>query len=233
MKLEHITQKITDHVWAVLTYEESWKTYINNYVIARGDQFLLIDTNLRKHRTYLQQALKQIGVTDERREHVYFTHRHADHIGNAELFPSRTNWIHLEDFFELDDFSQTLFGHTFTGKAGEVPRLFFKQLSSHTEGSVAFFDVNSRTCFTGDHLSFFGGPVLQSAVGFAQETRDWYLTYVQKWREKEPEKMEAFREGVELIRQWPIEYLATGHGTVLHGDIDTFLQQVLDATMIS
>lgn len=224
--MQHITRQIAENVWAILTYEEAWKSFINNYVVARGDRFLLIDTNLRKYRQYLQQSLKEIGATDDRIEQIYFTHRHADHIGNAEIFPSRNNWIHLEDFFELDDFSQTLFGHTFTGKAGEVPKLYFKQLASHTEGSVAFFDPESRICFIGDHLCFFAEPI-GGVVGYEAERRTAYLAFVRKWKAQEPQKVDAFREGLELIREWPIEMLATGHGPILQGEIDPFLQQVI------
>ena len=224
--MQHVTRQIAENVWAILTYEEAWKSFINNYVVAKGDRFLLIDTNLRKYRGYLQQSLSQIGATDNRIEQIYFTHRHADHIGNAEMFPSRNNWIHLEDFFELDDFSQTLFGHTFTGKAGEVPKLYFKQLASHTEGSVAFFDPESRICFIGDHLCFFSEPI-GGVVGYEAERRTAYLEFVRKWKAQEPQKVDAFREGLELIREWPIEMLATGHGPILQGEIDPFLQQVI------
>ncbi|WP_134683047.1 MBL fold metallo-hydrolase [Brevibacillus migulae] len=224
--MQHVTRKIAEHVWAILTYEEAWKSFINNYVIARGDHFLLIDTNLRKHREYFVRSLKEIGATEARIEHIYFTHRHADHIGNAELFPSRNNWIHLEDFFELDDFSQTLFGHTFTGKAGEVSKLLFKQLPSHTAGSVAFFDPQSKICFLGDHLCFFAAPI-GGVVGYEEDRRLSYLEFVRKWKDQEPQKVAAFREGLELIREWPIEMLATGHGPILQGEIDPFLQQVI------
>ncbi|WP_241254736.1 MBL fold metallo-hydrolase [Brevibacillus sp. SYP-B805] len=224
--MPHITRKIAEHVWAIITYEEAWKSFINNYVIARDDRFLLIDTNLRKHRPYVQQALQQIGVTEERIEQVFFTHRHPDHIGNAEMFPSRLNWIHLEDFFELDDFSQTLFGHTLTGKAGEVSGLSFKQLAAHTEGSVAYFDPASKICFIGDHLCFFAEP-LGEVVGEEAERRAQYLRFIAKWKEQEPEKVAAFREGVEAVLEWPVQLLATGHGPILKGEIDLFLRAIL------
>lgn len=223
---QHVTRQIAGNVWAILTYEEAWKSFINNYVIAKGDEILLIDTNLRKFRTYFQQMLLEIGATPERIAHVFFTHRHADHIGNAELFPSRNNWIHLEDFFELDDFSQTLFGHTFTGKSGEIHKLQFKHIDTHTEGSVAFFEPENKICFIGDVLCFFAEP-LGEVVGHETKRRSAYLTFVRKWREQEPQKVTALREGLESIRQWPMEMLATGHGPILHGEIDLFLQQVI------
>lgn len=105
--MTNVTEQIAESTWAILTYEEAWKSYINSYVIAKDDAFVLVDSHLRKHRPYFQQALVEIGVKPEQIAYVYFTHRHADHIGNADLFPSRHNWIHLEDYYELDDFSQT------------------------------------------------------------------------------------------------------------------------------
>lgn len=224
--MTNVTRQIADCTWAILTYEDAWKSHINSYVIAKKDVFVLIDSHLRKHRPYFQQALQQIGARDERIEHVFFTHRHADHIGNADLFPSRNNWIHLDDFYELDDFSQTLFGHTFTGSGGDVPHLQFRQLPLHTEGSVAFYDPETKVCFAGDHLCFFAAP-LGNVVGYEPERRDAYLEFVRKWKEQEPEKAEAFAEGVETLLDWPIELLATGHGPILKGDITAFLQQTV------
>jgi len=224
--LTHTTFQITTNVWAILTYEDAWNSYINNYVIAKGNHFVLIDTNLRKHRSYVQQALQEIGAVNDAIECVYCTHRHPDHIGNVEIFPSRNNWIHLDDFFELDDFSQTLFGHTFTGSKGKVPHLFFHQLPSHTAGSVAFFDPESKVCFTGDHLSFYGEP-LGAGIGYEAERRSAFLKFVKKWKIKHPDKVKGFAEGIRLLSLWPSEYLATGHGTVLKGEIQEFLRQVL------
>lgn len=221
-----VTRQIADGTWAILLYEEAWQSHINSYVIAKQDVFLLIDSHLRKHRPYFQEALRQIGVPDGRIEHVYFTHRHADHIGNADLFSSRNNWIHLDDYYELDDFSQTLFGHTFTGSGGDVPFLKFRHLPFHTEGSVAFFDPQTRVCFAGDHLCFFAEP-LGGVVGSEPELRAKFLADLRDWKQREPEKVETFAEGVELLLGWPIELLATGHGPILQGDIHAFLQQML------
>jgi glyoxylase-like metal-dependent hydrolase (beta-lactamase superfamily II) len=225
--LTNVTTQIADSTWAILTYEEAWKSHINSYVIARDDGYILIDSHLRKHRPYFQESLKRIGVVDDRIEHVYFTHRHADHIGNADLFSSRNNWIHLDDYYELDDFSQTLFGHTFTGSGGDVPYLRFRHLPFHTEGSVAFFDPQTRVCFAGDHLCFFAAP-LGEVVGVEEGRRKAFLEFVRKWKQQEPAKVEAFAEGVETLLGWPIELLATGHGPILKGDITTFLKQTLE-----
>ncbi|MFY0543499.1 MBL fold metallo-hydrolase [Brevibacillus sp. H7] len=225
--MTNMTTRIADSIWAILTYEEAWKSYINSYVIAKNNTFLLIDSHLRKHRPYFQQALRQIGAVEERIEQVYFTHRHADHIGNADLFPARNCWIHLDDYYELDDFSQNLFGHTFTGSGGDVPHLRFRQLPFHTEGSVAFFDPETRVCFVGDHVCFFAAP-LGEVVGYGAEQRQAYLQFVQKWKQQEPEKAKAFAEGLEVLLEWPIELLATGHGPILQGDISTFLKQTIE-----
>ncbi|WP_126427693.1 MBL fold metallo-hydrolase [Brevibacillus marinus] len=224
--MENVTCQVAPNVWAILTYEASWKSYINNYVVQKGQSYLLIDTNLRKHRSYMQSALQQIGATNDKIEQVYCTHRHPDHIGNVELFPSRGNWIHLEDYFELDDFSQTLFGHTFTGSGGELPPLYFRHLPSHTAGSVAFLDPESRVCFIGDHLCFFGDP-LGEVVGFAAERRAGFLRFLQKWNRQQPEQVKAFAAGIRSLMQWPIEYLATGHGPILKGEIIPFFEQIL------
>jgi glyoxylase-like metal-dependent hydrolase (beta-lactamase superfamily II) len=224
--MTNVIASIADSTWAIITYEEAWKSYINSYVIKQGDTYVLIDSHLRKHRDYLQQALQEIGVKSEKIEYVYFTHRHADHIGNADLFPSRNNWIHLDDYYELDDFSQTLFGHTFTGSGGDLPVLRFRQLSYHTEGSVAFFDPQSKICFAGDHLCFFELPLGQ-IVGNEPELRETYKQHIQRWVKEEPERALEYAEGLEILLDWPIEYLATGHGPILEGNVVHFLQELI------
>lgn len=227
--MTNVTAAIADSTWAIITYEEAWKSYINSYVIKQGDTFVLIDSHLRKHRSYFQQALTEIGAVPERIEYVYFTHRGADHIGNADLFPSRTNWIHLDDYYELDDFSQTLFGHTFTGSRGDLPSLKFRQLSFHTEGSVAFFDPVTKICFVGDHIRFTKMPIGE-IVGREEGCRLAYQKQIAQWAGREPQRAGEYAEGLELLLDWPIEYLATGHGPVLAGEIAPFLQELI--TMI-
>ncbi|MFP3392562.1 MBL fold metallo-hydrolase [Brevibacillus sp. SIMBA_040] len=219
---------ITDSTWAIITYEEAWNSFINSYVIQKGDAFVVIDTHLRKQRAYFQQALEEIGVKAEQIEYVYFTHRHADHIGNADLFPSRNNWIHLEDYYELDDFSQTMFGHTFTGAGGDLPVLRFRQLPFHTEGSVAFFDPQSKVCFVGDHLIFGESKAeLGQIVGTEDECRTAYKEYVKAFAQKEPERALAYAAGLEILLDWPIECLATGHGLIFQGEIVPFIQELI------
>lgn len=225
--MTNVTAPITDSTWAIITYEEAWKSYINSYVIKQGDAFVLIDSHLRKHRRYFQQALEDIGVKSEQVEYVYFTHRHADHIGNADLFPSRNNWIHLDDFYELDDFSQTLFGHTFTGNGGDLPLLQFRLLPFHTEGSVAFYDPQTKICFAGDHLCFSAMP-LGEVVGKEEACRQAYKQQIQQLIKQEPDRAGPFADGLEILLNWPIEYLATGHGPILEKDIAPFLQELIE-----
>lgn len=223
--LKHRTVQIASNVWSVSTYEETRESYINNFVIQIKDQFILIDTNLRKHRTYFQQALQELGAVSEKIEQVYCTHRHPDHIGNIEIFPSRNNWIHLEEYYELDDFTQTLFGHTFTGVSGDVPYLEYRLLPSHTSGSVAFYEPVNKICFVGDHL-FDGGPLGQT-IHDHPEDRMAYLANLEKWiKQQKKHQVESFMEGIEALQRWPIEMLVSGHGPVIRGDISIFLQQV-------
>ncbi|MEJ8545329.1 MBL fold metallo-hydrolase [Brevibacillus borstelensis] len=225
--MTNVTEQIAESTWAILTYEEAWKSYINSYVIAKDDAFVLVDSHLRKHRPYFQQALVEIGVKPEQIAYVYFTHRHADHIGNADLFPSRHNWIHLDDYYELDDFSQTFFGHTFTGAGGDLRRLKFRQLPFHTEGSVAFFDPDTKICFVGDHIHF-GDTPWEELVGYGTVQRDACRQFIRRYKDEEPEKAAGFAEGLEILLAWPIEYLATGHGPILRGDIAPFFRELIE-----
>lgn len=141
--MTNVVAPIADSTWAIITYEEAWKSYINSYVIKQGDAFVLIDSQLRKHRAFFQKSLEDIGASAEKIEYVYFTHRHPDHIGNADLFPSRINWIHLDDYYELDDFSQTMFGHTFTG-SGEIFHRFVFDNCPITQKDLSPYSTRNR-----------------------------------------------------------------------------------------
>ncbi|WP_139489515.1 MBL fold metallo-hydrolase [Brevibacillus dissolubilis] len=224
-----VIHQIAPHVWAIITYEDTWKSYINSYVIQSDDKYLLIDTNMKKHRQTYLGALQELGVTQQNINGVYLTHRHSDHIGNVESFRTSNNWIHLHDFFELDDFSQTLFGHTFAGSKGDLSRLEYLNLSYHTEGSVVYFDRNSGTCFTGDHICFFGDP-MDEVMGLQQVRREIFLESLDNRQKTEPERVEAFADGIRQMMEWPIEILATGHGAILKGDVHGFFGQILEMT---
>jgi glyoxylase-like metal-dependent hydrolase (beta-lactamase superfamily II) len=226
-ELTNVIHQIAPNVWTIITYEDTWNSYINSYVMQKDDSYLLIDTNMKKHRQTFQAALQEIGATPDKICGVYVTHRHSDHIGNIETFRTSNNWIHLQDFFELDDFSQTLFGHTFAGSKGDLPYLEYINLPFHTEGSVVYFDRNSGTCFAGDHLCFFGTPIEQ-VVGPQVERREAFLAFVNNWKKSEPERVKAFADGLKQLLEWPIEILATGHGVIVKGDISGFIEQIID-----
>ncbi|WPS89314.1 MBL fold metallo-hydrolase [Brevibacillus halotolerans] len=227
--MTNVTCQIAPGVWTIITYEDSWKSYINNYVVERNGRFYLIDTNLKKHRSYFQQALEDIGATSDKVEDVLCTHRLPDHIGNVELFATSQNWIHLHDFFELDDFSQTLFGHSFTGEKGQIGLFSFVILPTYTEGSVAFFDSETNICFIGDHLHFFGMDIEQ-VIGYQEKCRKELIFYFVAWLQRCPDidQVMGFLEATKSLLQWPIEILATGHGPILQGNIPQFLQEIVE-----
>ncbi|WP_232699303.1 MBL fold metallo-hydrolase [Brevibacillus daliensis] len=226
--LTNLTCQIAPGVWTIMTYEDSWKSFINNYVLERDGRFYLVDSNLRKHRPYFQSALKEIGVSDDNVQDVLYTHRLADHIGNVELFSTSQNWIHLHDFFELDDYSQSLFGHSFAGEQGRVGFFQFKNLPTYTEGSVAYYDDKTKVCFIGDHLHFFGVPVDQ-VVGYQEHGRSELLNSLTTWLHNNPSRDEVrgFMDATRSLNDWPIEILATGHGPILQGDVQVFLKDVV------
>lgn len=45
--MTNVVAPIADSTWAIITYEEAWKSYINSYVIKQGDAFVLIDSQLQ------------------------------------------------------------------------------------------------------------------------------------------------------------------------------------------
>lgn len=64
-------------------------------------------------------------------------------------------------------------------------------------------------------------------MGGEVDCRAAYQEQLKQWVAREPERAAEFTEGLKILQDWPIEYLATGHGPILHGEIKEFLQELI------
>ena len=223
--MQTVVEQIAPTVFGLAIWDEAWSSYNNAYAIVRDHGTILVDAWKLEHTTALRQVLQDIGLEPDGVEALILTHGHRDHIGGAALCADQPKWIHRADL-ELVPPDLRFGGWHDLPDAGEVLGLDCIHWGDHTPGSVALFDPTSKMLFAGDPICFFGEPLEQDRlVGTGTHLRAAFLEYVrsgQIWQDPRTSP-DRFRAGLQRLRQFDAEYLATGHGLVLRGEIPEFL----------
>ena len=152
----------------------------NCYIVSNGENAVLVDTHMEKHRNNILNACKPYKI-----QLIILTHGHIDHVQNAAFLSKELNApiaIHKADMGLLsDNMSQSLRADTFLGKivltVSEkgafkekipefVPTVFLSEgdmldpygisaeilsVPGHTDGSIAI-DVSEKYLIVGDAL---------------------------------------------------------------------------------
>jgi len=139
-----------------------WKLNVDSNVYFLEKEKVVIDTGPRAYRKDVELWLsKAIDFNDV--EKVLFTHLHADHIGNFDLFPKAEFFASKE---EIECFKEDPFGTVLMEDIAEkFKKAELKELKDfgdlriiktpgHTKGSVCIFYEKERILFSGDTLFF-------------------------------------------------------------------------------
>ncbi|MBB3110170.1 glyoxylase-like metal-dependent hydrolase (beta-lactamase superfamily II) [Paenibacillus phyllosphaerae] len=227
--MSYTVERVTDHVYALLRWDETWQSYNNSYLIQDREQFILIDAGKAEHAQELGEALAQVGCPLEAIGLFIATHGHRDHIGGALGLPNADKFIHPLDLDLLQDDWRAQFRTDLT--ASSVTRHFdVHHLGDHTWGSIALYHRASRILFVGDHYCFFGDELPdEQVVACAVRMGDLLEPYRPEMSGEEQRttryELAAFNQELSDIARIPAAFLCTGHGVVLHGDIQSFLQR--------
>lgn len=223
---------------AVAIWDEGWRSFNDFYIITRDGRVLLVDAGKPGHLEGLQGALGALGHALDSVECLLATHGHMDHIGSAGRLEKAQRAIHPAERATLPDWQQRLFPLDLPD-SGEWGGLQVRRLPPyHTPGSVAFYDAESAALFTGDHWCAFGDPLPASGVaGPCAELRQQAVAYVENWRHRQRANpyeadtpLENFADGLAVLATFTdAQWLCSGHGPVLSGDIAAFLRQLLAA----
>lgn len=229
----YTTIPLTHSGFAFLLWDSSLQSYINCYLLLRPPHTILIDTGMAEHLTSLIANLSGLGIVPEDVTHVIATHGHPDHVGGAAGFPLAHKLIHEKDVALLSETDLAEFIPDLPDD-GTVLGLQCRVLGQHTPGSVALFDPQSRSMFSGDHICFFGDALPKDGpVSYGGELRQITYKYIRKWI-RGPERLDdinlaLFLKGLATLAAFDPEVLCTGHGAVLTGDISPFLARLQEA----
>lgn len=245
-------EKVVEGVYALAVWDASWLSYNDCYVVVDDRDVVLVDAGKGEHVSFLVEALSGLGVTPGDVSTILATHGHRDHLGGGFAFPKASKWIHAGDGGLLSAEQQKGFSPSLPDE-GAVFGFDCLLLGQHTTGSVAFFHPATKALFSGDHLCFFGAPLLhEGLVGKGEERREQFLAFVSSWARHWPpsgedlERLTAdlakrapedrnrydfglFLEGLIRLKRFNARALCTGHGPVLVDDILSFMSQVISA----
>lgn len=144
-------EKISDNIWKVPSE--------GNVYFLDFDKKIIIDTSARANRDFIEESLREV-VEPDKIDRVIFTHLHADHSGNFDLFPNA-------DFFaseeEIEDFKKNPGGATLDPVVAERFDVEVKPIKDsngleiiktpgHTRGSISIWYAREGILFSGDTL---------------------------------------------------------------------------------
>jgi len=228
--MEFHFENVVGGIYALAVWDTDWKSYNNCYILLREDSVTLIDTGKSDHSKYLLDALSQLGMTSEDVTHIIITHGHADHFGGVCVFNNAKKFIHVKDVRSLGlDLQKNII--PIRSDRGSIQGLDYMLVEHHTEGSIALFEPIQKVLFSGDFLCFFGeGLPIDGLVSKAVELRIWFYSLVSKLSQGEREQLKSdqFIKGIQYLQRLNIEFLCTGHGGVIQGDINSFFTALED-----
>lgn len=217
--------------------KETWDvmSYTNLYVLRRGDQIILIDAGAKNYQPVIVKALAEIGITPEMVTHVLLTHGHHDHWEGAALFKKAAKYVHSADRpmvapplkAEFAAYSKT---GPFTFAAPGVGDLEIVLVNTHSPGSVAIYDVISQALFVGDFFCYWGEDLpAGQLVTDSEAIKEGSCQYVAGQAALEEPGFDKFMQGLSRLLTFKAEFFCTGHGVVLHGEIQQFLTNMWQA----
>ncbi|MEH7226810.1 MBL fold metallo-hydrolase [Bacillus sp. JJ1566] len=226
-------EEITKNVYAFLLRDESWNSYNNCYLLLDNNDIILIDSGKEEHSSFLFSSLKSKGISKGDITHFIATHAHKDHIGGFQHLGEIEGYIHNKDLELIPENLRNKFKTKLPDNGSTVNNIECVLLGHHTKGSVLLYHSESKALFCGDHICFFAEPLNDNKVidkGILE--REKFKQFVSDWSQNEEMKRQhdfnLFIEGLKAINKFDAEYLCTGHGVILKGNINRFISDLLE-----
>ncbi|WP_059173355.1 MBL fold metallo-hydrolase [Bacillus sp. FJAT-27445] len=226
-------EAITKDVYAFLVWDESWNSYNNCYLLLEDNDNFLIDSGKVEHSQLLFSALDSKGISKSDITQFIATHGHKDHIGGMQFLEGIDGFIHEKDLELVPESLKQKLKTNLPDKGSIAGNFECVLLGHHTKGSVLLYHRKSKALFCGDHICFFAEPLNENkVVDTGTYEREKIKQFVSDWSQNEEMRKQRnfslFIEGLKAINKFEAEYLCTGHGVIIKGDINKFISDLLD-----
>ena len=226
-------EAITKDVYAFLAWDESWNSYNNCYLLLEDNDILLIDSGKVEHSRLLFSALNSKGISKCDITQFIATHGHIDHIGGMQFLEGIEGFIHIKDLELIPENFRHKLKTNLPDNGSTVGNLECVLLGHHTKGSVLLYHHKSKALFCGDHICFFAEPLnVNKVVDTGTFEREKFKQFVTDWSQNEVMRKQhnfsLFIEGLKAINKFEAEYLCTGHGVIIKGNINKFISDLID-----
>ena len=221
--MNFLIEKVNEQIYVMAVWDAEWKTYTNAYLIEEESGMTVVDSCKEEHLVFLQDALDKIGKTPDDVKLMLFTHSHEDHVGGESLFTKARKVIHADETLPP--------GSSISGELldkGTIGDYDYTRVGYHSPGSVIIFHRPTRTLFTGDFLCFFGDPLSKEGllVSKGDDLRQAWIEYLQDGGVASA-NLPQFLHGLRIMKDYDPAVMCTGHGGVLRGDLDVFLEELI------
>ncbi|WRP07199.1 MBL fold metallo-hydrolase [Rossellomorea aquimaris] len=220
--MDYLLERVNDQIYVLAVWDAQWNTYTNAYFIQEDAGLTVVDSCKEGHLVFLQHALNNIGKTADDVKLMLVTHGHEDHVGGAPLFTRSRKVIHADETLPVTS--------SISGKLidrGTIGDYEYTRVGYHSPGSVIFFHRPTRTLFTGDFLCFFGDPLSDGGlVSKGDDLRQAWIEFLQGGGVARVD-LPVFLNGLRMMQEYGPDVMCTGHGGVLVGDLDVFLDELI------
>ncbi|WP_099156689.1 MBL fold metallo-hydrolase [Virgibacillus ndiopensis] len=226
-------QEITENLYGFLLWDKSWESYNNCYILIEDNEVTLIDSGKEEHFEHLEAAMKSIGIDKRNVSKFIATHGHRDHIGGFSSLEDIEGYIHKKDLELLPEKIRNKINPNLPDSGFTINNLECVHLGHHTNGSVLLYHSGSNALFRGDHICFFGEPLISNNVVeryelYIEESKKFVSDWSHSEEMRSQHNFDMFIEGLNAINKFNIEYLCTGHSVVLKGNINEFIADLLE-----
>jgi len=180
-----------------LQWEQVSLGFVSAYVLARGNEFAVVDTGLAGNSPQIGQALGLLGAKLDDLDHVILTHLHGDHVGSLpELLEisSAAAYAGEADVAGIDSPREI----TAVNDGDDVFGLRVIATPGHTAGHICLYDEDASLLIAGDAMVEANGEVEAPPEQFTED-------------------MAAATTSAKALAALQFENLAVGHGSPIRG----------------
>lgn len=228
MYMSYEVARLESSLVAVAVFDDAWGSYNNVYALQGHEGVTLIDSGKAEHAHMLVRALTQLDIQPKDVSKVLLTHGHNDHVGGLSAFGLATILAHPLEEKGIKQYSSV----KVVESLDNLPQEFVTfQVGNHSKGSVVYYHSSTKALFSGDFLTFFAEPVapgnlVTEGLDLRKKTRDVLRRWLHSPAIHTRGNPDGFRQSLEQMAALDVEYLCTGHGPILKGNISSFLREL-------